>query len=282
MANEFETVRVIALEDEASGPEAGQYLLVDSASGTKKMQVENLLDAATLSDTVKEALLACFRNVAWINADGQDYYDALEAALNDEPEPGPAYDHTIEYAASDGIILSQADGFEVVGGTVGDMQQVISNGILNVKLPSSGTHYVMIRLANYTPASVSKARFACKYRFNTLSVSAEETGVALTMKADSACAGIYTHKPASGNSYFTIRDSQNSAVDTSKQLVTDRWYEVEGLIENGIQTIKIDGEQVYTGAGNTQFGSSGFVFTRNQANNGSLDVDIESAVFQWS
>lgn len=30
---------------------------------------------------VKEALLNCFENVAWINDDGQDYYDALEAAL---------------------------------------------------------------------------------------------------------------------------------------------------------------------------------------------------------
>lgn len=34
-----------------------------------------------LTDTIKEALLACFRNVAWINQQGTDCYDALEEAL---------------------------------------------------------------------------------------------------------------------------------------------------------------------------------------------------------
>lgn len=35
-----------------------------------------------LSQDAIDALLACFENVAWIGDDGQDYYDALEAALN--------------------------------------------------------------------------------------------------------------------------------------------------------------------------------------------------------
>lgn len=34
-----------------------------------------------LSDEAKQALLACFQQVAWIGDDGQDYYDALENAL---------------------------------------------------------------------------------------------------------------------------------------------------------------------------------------------------------
>lgn len=34
-----------------------------------------------LSEIAKTALLNCFANVAWINSDGQTYYDALEAAL---------------------------------------------------------------------------------------------------------------------------------------------------------------------------------------------------------
>lgn len=36
---------------------------------------------AGLSDDARAALLACFRNVAWINGDGQDYYKTLESAL---------------------------------------------------------------------------------------------------------------------------------------------------------------------------------------------------------
>jgi len=35
-----------------------------------------------LSDEAKEALLACFKHVAWIDDDGQTYYEALEETLN--------------------------------------------------------------------------------------------------------------------------------------------------------------------------------------------------------
>ena len=37
--------------------------------------------AGGMTEDVKTALLNCFENVAWINEDGQDYYDALYAAL---------------------------------------------------------------------------------------------------------------------------------------------------------------------------------------------------------
>lgn len=41
-----------------------------------------------LTDEAKEALLACFQNVAWINDEGQTFYDDLYAALYpDTPEP---------------------------------------------------------------------------------------------------------------------------------------------------------------------------------------------------
>lgn len=36
---------------------------------------------SVIPDNVKQALLACFANVAWATEDGQQYYDALEAAL---------------------------------------------------------------------------------------------------------------------------------------------------------------------------------------------------------
>ena len=35
-----------------------------------------------LTSDIKQALLACFANVAWASDDGQDYYDALDLALN--------------------------------------------------------------------------------------------------------------------------------------------------------------------------------------------------------
>lgn len=40
-----------------------------------------VLTAADFDDSFKDALLDCFANVAWATEDGQQYYDALEAAL---------------------------------------------------------------------------------------------------------------------------------------------------------------------------------------------------------
>ena len=44
--------------------------------------------ASGFTEEIKQTLLACFQQVAWIGDDGQDYYDALEAALY------PQYDVT--------------------------------------------------------------------------------------------------------------------------------------------------------------------------------------------
>ena len=43
--------------------------------------LDNLPSDTGLSEQAKRALLACFEQVAWIGADGQNYYDSLEQAL---------------------------------------------------------------------------------------------------------------------------------------------------------------------------------------------------------
>lgn len=57
-----------------SGGQSGQALLSDGADGA-------YWGEAGIPEAVKTALLACFQNVAWIDDDGQDYYDALYNAL---------------------------------------------------------------------------------------------------------------------------------------------------------------------------------------------------------
>ena len=84
-----ETKRVIDQTTDSS-LSAGDYVIIDSQSeGTRKFDLgteltdikEDLATKTSLSEEAKQALLACFENVAWINDDGQNYYDALESAL---------------------------------------------------------------------------------------------------------------------------------------------------------------------------------------------------------
>lgn len=78
-----------------------------------------------ISDAIKTALLACFENVAWINNQGQTYYNALYDALYPTPQPIPPTPPTPPTPDSY-IVLSNNDfsdsrgfsGFSVVNGTV--------------------------------------------------------------------------------------------------------------------------------------------------------------------
>ena len=74
------------LEDIRIGADGTEY---ESAGSAVRSQIEDLQDQINalpsgesgLSENVKAALLNCFENVAWINSNGQTYYDALEDAL---------------------------------------------------------------------------------------------------------------------------------------------------------------------------------------------------------
>ena len=50
---------------------------------------EEIVDSTGLSNDVKDSLLKCFRNVAWIDANSDSHYGELREALYDEPEPEP-------------------------------------------------------------------------------------------------------------------------------------------------------------------------------------------------
>lgn len=59
-----------------------RFDVVQYKTEAEKARARANIGASGLSDDVKTALLACFANVEWVNDDGQDYYDALEEALN--------------------------------------------------------------------------------------------------------------------------------------------------------------------------------------------------------
>lgn len=200
----------------------------------------------------------------------------------------PEFENTYEYIPSTGHVLSNESEMEVVGGDLGTMQESVSNNILNIQLPAgaNNTHYVMIRKRNYTPANATKARIRSRIRINDISAANAECGFTMTIKAGDKCAGLYTRKSdsdPSGNMYFAIRDSSNTEIDiTNAPFQLNQWYEVEAAIEDNIQTIKVNGTVIYTGTGNTYYGSSGCIFTRRQDSTGSLNMDMEWLEIEWT
>lgn len=69
--------------------------------GNLKSDLESLEDGE-LSNEAKTVLLRCFQNVAWINDQGQTYYDSLYAALYPHAEPPhlPFEYQQVEYIAN--------------------------------------------------------------------------------------------------------------------------------------------------------------------------------------
>ena len=61
------------------GGQSGQALLSDGAGGAFWGEAQG--GGSGLTEEAKQALLACFAKAVWVDADGQNYYDALEAAL---------------------------------------------------------------------------------------------------------------------------------------------------------------------------------------------------------
>lgn len=60
---------------------SGQAKLNNAISGTPKSIIQVNGKGGGITDAVKAALLDCFQHVAWVDEDGQDYYDALYDAL---------------------------------------------------------------------------------------------------------------------------------------------------------------------------------------------------------
>lgn len=73
-----------------SGGQSGQALFSDGFDGAFWGALPS--GGSGLTDAVKQALLLCFQNVAWVNSKGQTYYQSLADALGgggDTPTPGP-------------------------------------------------------------------------------------------------------------------------------------------------------------------------------------------------
>lgn len=71
---------VVQNGDPLSGDGKSVYIAFN-AGNVKRILLDDETMPEGFTDEIKSALLSCFRNVAWINDQGQAYYDALESAL---------------------------------------------------------------------------------------------------------------------------------------------------------------------------------------------------------
>ena len=74
-------IKALVLQSEGYALGTQDGVPVDSSSPYWHNNSKYYSENVSLSDDVKQALLDCFENVAWIGNDGQDYYDALYDAL---------------------------------------------------------------------------------------------------------------------------------------------------------------------------------------------------------
>lgn len=84
-------IKVVGIKDEQNDAEVIDartgyngtvYQTLGQAIRTQVDDIYEELDRGGMSQSAKNALLACFQNVAWKNANGNMYYTALENALN--------------------------------------------------------------------------------------------------------------------------------------------------------------------------------------------------------
>lgn len=74
-------------EDVAESIEASAAQIETNRTDIAELRADLSEIEPGLSDDAKTALLNCFRHVAWVDADGQTYYDALYSALYAEAYP---------------------------------------------------------------------------------------------------------------------------------------------------------------------------------------------------
>ena len=118
-----------------------------------RSQVEEAM-AQGIDDSVKQALLNCFNHVAWIDADGQDYVDALEDALYPDAELtsiSAVFDPVSSVSLSG---LSKIGGYFTFDNTVTTATWVSSANSYSIAIPTIVGDKYTIELSNTDSGTV--------------------------------------------------------------------------------------------------------------------------------
>ena len=177
-----------------------------------------------LTDEIRAALLDCFENVAWINDDGQDYYDALYEAL---------------YAIQSIRISPNSALITTIGGTT---------QLTAITVPSGAS--VTWSSSDSTVATVSSSGLVTSVALGSCTITATAgsktatCAVTVAQKTLSSISAVYTQ---SGTVYTT--DSLDSL--KSDLVVTAHWsdnttstvastdYTLSGTLTAGTSTVTV-------------------------------------------
>lgn len=186
------------------------------------------VNAAGMSNDVKQALLQCFQNVAWIGNDGQDYYDALNVALY---PPIPATSITLNKST---LIIHTINDEESLVATVlpansTDMVEWTSSDTSVATVDETGT----VKAIGYGSATVTATA-------GTRSATCSVTVIQLSLVSIDAVftqggATIYNNDSLDTlKQYLVVTASYN---DSSTEVLDDTDYTLSGSLTVGTSTI---------------------------------------------
>lgn len=152
-----------------------------------------------LTNEAKQALLACFEHVAWIDEDGQDYYDALEAALYPPAnlvsisavytQSGTVYDtDTLDSLKSDLVVTAHYDDYSTETVTSYTLSGTLEEGTSTVTVAYGGkttTFDVVVTLLE---------RWVYRFNDSILSSSSKDFGFTGTADYGTGVHGNAYHK----------------------------------------------------------------------------------------
>ena len=151
----------VIVDDELSSSSTNpvQNKVIDGEITNLKLEIEQI--GSGLSDEAKIALLACFENVAWANANGQTYYNTLVATLSSEiyPKITATFNSSATIVYTDdtlnslktNLIVKYFDTAQSSGVTLSSNDYTLS-GILN-----DGDNVIVVTYGNLTTTFIVNA-----------------------------------------------------------------------------------------------------------------------------
>lgn len=213
----------------ATSSDVGKALKAKTVTNGKVTEWEFGEAGSGLTEDIKQALLQIAEKVAYIDDDGQDYYDALHSALY---PPKPAT----------GISLNQS---ALSFGTLGTTQQLTAT-----VTPADSSDAVTWTSSNQSVATVSSSGLVTSIAYGTATITATAGSVSATCSVTIAQAtltsisAVYTQ---SGTVYDTdsLDSLKNDLVvtatwsDSSTSTVASTDYTLSGTLTAGTSTITV-------------------------------------------